>query len=316
MNSVGWGPTAHYKIQVDSTPPESFSPKIRTDEAFAYVTLNAKDATSGIDHYLLEIGGGVESKVKVASLVNEEYKLPVQNSGPRNLTVSAYDKAGNHTGLYNLPFDAPNIVAPSIVLNKDLIQVGDSVDVNGTSKYSNTEVVVFVETSKKDITEYTSVTAENGSFTIKTNDIEHSGRASVWAELQFSDAVKSPISEKRTLTVKDSKLVQFSWALVFSLLWIIALILLLLIIFFLLYLGWHKYFGLKKKMDDELDQVIEEIHDTFKLYKDELGERLEELEEVSTERALNKKEEKIFKQLQNNIDTIDEFIEKKLKKLK
>jgi len=197
-----------------------------------------------------------------------------------------------------------------------LIQVGDSVDVNGTSKYSNTEVVVFVETSKKDITEYTSVTAENGSFTIKTNDIEHSGRASVWAELQFSDAVKSPISEKRTLTVKDSKLVQFSWALVFSLLWIIALILLLLIIFFLLYLGWHKYFGLKKKMDDELDQVIEEIHDTFKLYKDELGERLEELEEVSTERALNKKEEKIFKQLQNNIDTIDEFIEKKLKKLK
>ncbi len=316
MNSIGWGPVAHYKIQVDSTPPDSFSPKVRIEGTFPFLTLNAHDATSGVDYYLLGLDDGTQSKVKVASLTNGEYQLPVQNGGAHNITVSAYDKAGNHTDVFNLQFDSPAISAPEITLTKDVIQVGESTEVVGTSAYSNTKVVVFVETSKKRVIENTSVTREDGSFTVKTDELDQSGKANVWAELQFSDTVKSPISEKLLLKVNDSKLVQFSWALVSSLLWIIVLILLLLIIFFLLYLGWHKYFGLKKKMDDELEQVIEEIHNTFKLYKEELGERLDELESASTARALNKKEEKIFKQLQNNIDTIDEFIQKKLKKIK
>ena len=51
------------------------------------------------------------------------------------------------------------------------------------------------------------------------------------------------------------------------------------------------------------------------LLKDELNSQLESLEKTKKERNLNDKEEKIFGEIKDNVDNIDDFIEKKLKKL-
>jgi N-acetylmuramic acid 6-phosphate (MurNAc-6-P) etherase len=52
------------------------------------------------------------------------------------------------------------------------------------------------------------------------------------------------------------------------------------------------------------------------LLKKELYKQLQELEDVKIDRKLNRKEQEIFKKIQNKIEDIDLVIEKKLKKLR
>lgn len=92
--------------------------------------------------------------------------------------------------------------------------------------------------------------------------------------------------------------------------------LLLLALLFALYIGWHKFFGLKRRLNKEVQQTVNETHRALMIFKDELNRQLKLLEKTKADRELNRKEEKIFKELQDNIDDIDSFISKNLKKIK
>jgi len=58
-----------------------------------------------------------------------------------------------------------------------------------------------------------------------------------------------------------------------------------------------------------------EVHKAMLLLKEELNDQLKSLEKVKVDRNLNEKEEAIFNEIKENIDGIDDFVEKKLKKL-
>ena len=90
---------------------------------------------------------------------------------------------------------------------------------------------------------------------------------------------------------------------------------LLLLLLIIAYEGWHKFFGLKRKINNELEKVKQDAHKAVLLLKEELNDQLDLLEKAKVDRTLNKKEEIIFKGIQKNVDDIDEFIEKKLKKM-
>jgi len=89
----GVGTVAHFKAQVDTTPPEPFSVIINQDfgafDPSPTVTFEAKDATSGIDHYEAMIDGGQPFAIKSGD------NLPKQKQGDHTLIVKAFDKAGN-----------------------------------------------------------------------------------------------------------------------------------------------------------------------------------------------------------------------------
>lgn len=315
MNSVGWGPTAHYKIQIDSTPPEKFSVSARNDGVYNFVTLNAVDKGSGIDFYSLKIDGGSDIKVKKDSLVNNEFRLPVQSQDGHTLVVMAFDKAGNYTESHTT-FFSQKISAPTIKTTPETITKDESVKVEGATDYSHANAIVFVQKNGDTIVSYPTTTKEDGSFSVTTDDFETSGTASIWAQLVFSDSVRSPISEKITLKINDTEIVKAAKMVTYILSAIIPMIILILGLIFLSYLGWHKFFGLKKKINKELDSTVADIHKALLLFKEELSKQLEILEKAKQDKGLNRKEEKIFKELQNNIDNIDAFIEKKIRKIK
>ncbi len=314
MNAAGWGPTAHYKIQIDNVSPDAFLPRVRIENSKNIVVLDATDATSGIDSYSLQIDNYPALTVRKDSIKNGEYELPVQTVGDHSLQVVAYDKAGNKTEAHT-SFLSPQITAPKIVLSSETVQRGESVIVNGTSAYARVPVEVFTQINDKKIKVYSATTGDDGSFTITSEKLNTSGSLHVWAQLVFSESVQSPLSEKVEMQVDDSLVVQTSLSLIYTLAFVIPTIILIIILTFIMYLGWHKFFGLRRKLQDDLDETVKETHKAFTLFKEELGLQLEKLEKIKEDRDLNKKEEKIFKQLQSNIDDIDEFIHKRLRKI-
>lgn len=94
--SAGFGPTAHFKIQIDTQKPLLFDIKMVAQSDLndvtrtPTITFEATDETSGIDHYDVYIDGNV-----VQASAESPYTFSKLDNGPHVIRVIAYDKAGN-----------------------------------------------------------------------------------------------------------------------------------------------------------------------------------------------------------------------------
>lgn len=310
QNSIGWSPSAHYKISVDNTTPLDFEPKIRTEDNQNILKLNAEDTMSGISHYVLTIDDSEPFKVKKSELIDEEYILPILNQGDHSLLISAYDKAGNYKDS-KLEFKSSFISVPTISLSSEEINKGEAVVVLGKTDYPNNKVLVTLSFEGEVLKNYIQTTDADGSFSLTTDRIKKIGLVDISAENIFSNDVKSRPSKTVILKINEPVVIKVT----FALLWVILFLILVTILLFIAYEGWHKFLGLKKKINNELEKVKEDAHKGMLLLKEELNDQLSILEKTKVDRVLNKKEEIIFKGIQKNVDDIDEFIEKKLKKM-
>jgi type II secretory pathway pseudopilin PulG len=315
INNNGNGPIAHYKIQVDNTPPDDFDVMIRKEGVRDVVTLKAYDKTSGIDSYSIKIDSESAFRIKSDLLKDNDYILPVKNAGEHSIIVSAYDRAGNYSTSKST-YISENITKPEIQVDRNSIVKGENINIKGNTDYALSDVKVFIQHGNGNIKTYTETTDKNGSFILSTDKFDRIGVVSIWAQNYFGESIISPISNKISIRVNDTALVRTTKSISYTLLSLIIVISLLTILILLLYMGWHKFFGLKRKISKELDNTTKEIHKALTLFKEELGDQLEILEKTKVDRDLNRKEEKIFKDLQSNIDNIDDFIDKKIKKIK
>lgn len=311
VNKVGPGPTAHYKVQIDTAPPEKFSVMVREDKGQQFVKLNATDALSGIDSYSLQVDNSLTTRVKKDALINEEYSLPTLTEGEHDLLVVAYDKAGNYTES-RAHFSSPKITAPILKLSSEKITKDESIKVTGTTNYPKSSVVVFTRLDNQEIKEYKTTTADDGSFTITTENFKVAGSVKVWAQTIFTQSLKSPLSSESLLTVQDTDLVKNVRTVTYSLTMSIVILLLLIILLSIAYIGWFRLFGLKAQIKTELHTTSKAVHESLQFFKEELNRQLLVLERLKEDRELNDKEKEIFKNLQANIESIDSFIEKKL----
>lgn len=315
INSNGNGQVAHYKIQVDNTPPDDFIIAVKSDGVRDTIELNANDKTSGIDSYSIKIDSESAFRVKSDSLVDNIYTLPVRNSGEHSIVVTAYDKAGNYSSS-KATYSSQIITKPVIQVDKTEIVKGENINIKGSTDYSLSDIKIFVQVNNGNTKTYSATTDKNGEFSLSTVALDRTGIANIWAQTYFTDSVSSPISNKLVVKVSDTPLVKATKTISYTLASLIIVSSLLIVLIFMLYMGWHKFFGLKKRISKDLDSTTKEIHKALMLFKQELVDQLDVLEEIKTDRELNRKEEKIFKELQSNIDNIDDFINTKIKKLK
>jgi hypothetical protein len=327
FNLTGKSPIAHYRIKIDSVDPLPFTPTIRNDEFKSIIKLDAEDKLSGIDYYTLNIDDDLSIKVNPSDILNGEYKLPILNEGSHNIVVTAYDKANNNTES-SLTFISPRIVPPELSLSSSEIIKGETITIAGKTNYPNSNVeinlkengnssisdIVKIGSSNK-LKTYKETTDENGNFSITTEQIKNNGTISISSEIIFSDKIKSSPSKILYLNVKDTKVVSTTLSLVPPLLSIILVSSLFIIFIIIIYVGWHKFFGLRRKLNHELQNTATEVHKAMLLLKEELRNQLETLEKIKVDRSLNKKEKEIFDEIENNINDIDNFIKKKLGKI-
>jgi hypothetical protein len=89
-----WQEALVRRFQIDTTPPESFTPVVASDPSVyngqPFVSFTTSDQTSGIDHYEIRFGGiGPWTSTKNTSYVVPKFRLSDK------IQVKALDKAGN-----------------------------------------------------------------------------------------------------------------------------------------------------------------------------------------------------------------------------
>ncbi len=135
-NANGWGPTTHYALRVDSTPPPAFNVQVTTgassDDPTPTVTYAIADSLSGISAYYILVDNNV-----VATTTNATFTLPPQKPGKHVIRVAAHDNAGNITEGSATITIAP-IASPTVMLaggevyaNEGGISLNGSTLVNG-----------------------------------------------------------------------------------------------------------------------------------------------------------------------------------------
>ena len=298
----------------NAVPSMPFSPSIVIIGNRNVIKFDDGDTISDIDYYTVQIDDNPNFKIKKDELINNEYYLPIQNAGSHTITIVAFGKTGNYVQSTST-FISPAISAPILSLGSNEITTGEPAIILGRTDYPNEQVNVFLEFEGKQIGKYSQTTGNDGSFSITTDKIKSAGIVSIWAETVLSDTIKSGVSEKIYEKVNETAVVRTTLSIIYPLFGLILVSILFIILLISLYAGWHKYFGLKRKINKELDHTEEEVHKAMLLLKDELNSQLESLEKTKKERNLNDKEEKIFGEIKDNVDNIDDFIEKKLKKL-
>jgi len=134
--SAGLGPVASFRFQIDTEAPRSFEvTRVDIDDPTnpqPELLFESSDSTSGIDHYEMKIGEGDWFTIS-PDLAGKPYKLPLQAPGAREITVKAFDRAGNTTTTTTTTTTIESIKPPVIESAPAKIEKGAPVDIEGSA---------------------------------------------------------------------------------------------------------------------------------------------------------------------------------------
>lgn len=303
----GWSPVAHYKFKVDTTAPNAFSPIVKSSDNKNLVTLNASDDTSGIQNYSISIDNGELLNIENDKLVNNEYELPVLNKGDHSLALIAYDKAGNHTEskiTFTNPFSTS---VPEIYLSSNEILKGQDVTISGKTDYPNTQVEIVLKQNGNEISKFMQTTGADGTFSFVTEKINVIGTFEISAQNVLSETTRSEFSKDVRLDILDKDIIKLA----VNKYWILISIAILIFLFIIFYLGWYKFFALRRKIRNGSIHPVDNVYNATLQLKEELDKQLEVLKKIKTDGVLNKKDEITLSQIQKKEESIMKDIQRK-----
>jgi hypothetical protein len=312
-NSIGWGGVSHFRFQIDTEKPSRFeiteiaredftNPKIR-------FRFDAKDETSGIDHYEIQIDEGS------SQVWNDNgsgiYETPALGPAKHVLIAKAIDKAGNSLA-NSVEFEIKALEPPVITEYPKQLSSGETLIVKGTTKYPSAQTAVWFEREGEKAKSQVVRNEAVGNFMLVAEKKLQDGIYKVWAEVIDERGARSTPSEKITISVERPAFLKLgSWA-VSLLAVVIPLVALIFVLLGVIYYGWHKLLTLRKRVKKEIREVEHALHKAFDLLKEAIREQIKMLEKTKSRRELTEEEEKIIKQLKKDLDDAEKFVRKEI----
>lgn len=325
-NDEGWSKTTHFRFQIDTEKPNSFSIKeVKRDDATnpkVSFEFNAKDETSGIDHYEIVIDDKETIIWKDDGM--HIYTTPSLNPGEHNIVINAVDAAGN-TKEDSTKFSIDPLWPPKITEYPSKLQKGDTLIVKGSTAYSDAQVTLFIQKKGDDETKLYSIvlnkakacseeiekakicgvtTSDIGEFIFTDESGLPYGVYTLWAEVTDDRDAKSDISEKVSFVVERSNFALGSTQLIS-----------ILILITLLVIAWYAYnifILIKRKLKKEVNEAQRALHKAFNLLHKEMQEHIVVLEKTKQKRLLTKEEEATIKRFKKNLQDAEKFIKKEI----
>jgi hypothetical protein len=301
-----WSETSHYKIQIDSTPPDNFSvlPE-KSNNCVIGLKLSAVDAVSGVDYYNIVIDNQPAIKV-LASDASNIIPWPQLTPGIHQIVASVFDKAGNKTELIT-EVNIDKLIAPTLSSLPDIIIAGEKITVSAESVYTNAQFKLIIKSESGESKTFDITSDNSGKLFFESEPLSVGGnyQLSIYAigcnEVNNSLPVQADIAVQEL--VSDLELSDSNSQLDYSLLWNLLKVLVILILLF----GWYKYLLIKvrlllaKKRTRRLSVLT---------LLDKADKELTVLEKAKKKKSLTRNEEKALNSLKKIISDLDDVYNK------
>lgn len=302
--SFGWGEPVAYRLQVDTLKPETFAITSASErDTFAFV-FDAKDKTSGIEKYLIQIDGGTEMEWKDDG--SHTYVPPENQPGAHTLAVKAVDFAGN-MATSSFVYTLVSVNPPTITDFEHELTPGNALVVRGKAD-PNTTISVRVSKDAARTEEDTITSGSDGSFTFVLGRKTEEGTYKIYAE-QLGRGVRSAPSESVIITVSQPKILLFGKMALSYLSILIPLATLALLLIFILVFGWHRFKIFRMTLRKEVEEVEAVSRESFKELRNEMHEDERILDSIS---ASPKKRKEAVERIKKTIDIAEEKVEKEI----
>lgn len=316
-NNIGWGPTAHYKIAIDTQPPLGFEANIleggSTDNPTPTLQFQSSDALSGLKEYQVRIDSNDFIRIPAKDFTGS-FKLPLQAPGEKKILVKAVDLAENivedSVDIEILPIAPPVI---TLVPTELFLEEKQNLAVEGIG-LPDVDVLLKVQKilangKREIIAENTVSPDDDGNWEYSFgSQLFKSGRYVVSAQSQDARGALSFVVESKEIRVKSKPIIQIGK---FQLGAVGALLVLLVIIAVGFFGGIWSYKRRQGKLALRLLVVKTDLAKVFNLIRDDI-EKLQQAIETPTKAD----DEFIAKRLKENIKKMEGYLKKEIEKLK
>lgn len=297
-NQQGWGKITHRKVLIDTQPPLPFEIEVQREDPTdpqPILIFETTDELSGIEYYEVKTG----EREPLYLNLKTSYKLPPQTPGKHSIEVKAFDKAGNWT-VATEEFTIKPLPEPIFTDYPKELESGYELTVKGESKYSNSQIIIWLQKENEEPRSFTIQSDGAGKFVFVSDKGLRDGIYKVWLEVVDGRGARSLPTEKITITVTKPAVFRIgTWAvsLLVIIIPLIALVTFVVFLLFLIWYIWYKFSLMRKRLRKEVREAENALHQAFDLLKEDIQEQIKMLEKTRTKRQLTKEEEKIIKQL-------------------
>ncbi|MDA3840390.1 MAG: cohesin domain-containing protein [Patescibacteria group bacterium] len=304
----GWGTIAHYKIQVDNSPPLPFEIEVKKEEGedWPLLSFETKDELSGVVSYQITIDNLTENAFE-ASPEDPTLRVSGLGVGEHTALVKVIDAAGNETyseqKFYINAIDTPVIVNyPSEMTSSDRLYV------SGTA-LPNVEIELTIQKEGTLLTKSTR-SDQDGNWFIINEDKLSNGSYVAWAKAINANGLSSENSVKIGFLVSPPIFTRIGdfvvnyFTVFVSLLFLILLIIILFILLARL---------TKKKLKKEATEIEVVLRENIKELRKEIENDFTEIKKGKSSVAQKKLLDETQAALKSKIDTMEKKTMKEIR---
>ncbi len=317
-NENGWGAIAHFRFNIDTTPPVPFkvvqAHPDNLNDPRPILYFNTTDTGSGISRYDVKVGNLAFQTIDAATVSSNPYTPPAQTPGEKTVVVNAYDQAGNETtASTNIYIGSIN--PPVIDAHQDEIQQGDFLRIQGHS-YPNATVTVIVKASNGDENSDTAPTNADGKFVMTWVRQLDPGTYTFRATVTDDTGATSLPSESHTVVV-NLRTAFWIGSLVVNYLSILFLgIIILSGLVGIVMVSYYKIARLRRKVRRTVSDAERTIHRRFEHLQAEMSDHLALLDKAQNKRQLTREEKVIAESFRKCLNVTEKDIDSELDEIK
>jgi len=313
QNNIGWSKISHFKIQIDTSPPEPFEIIIDNEgdptNPHPILYFKAKDQFSGVSHYEIKIGQG--DFFSLVEVQTNPYQLPYQNPGKYALEIKAVDMAGNKTPATS-EVKVESIPVPEFTFCPETFNSGgEALYIEGTS-LPNVKVLIFFKKDEKLVKQWEAQADEKGNWFLKQEGLFKSGLYRISVRAKDSKGAISDPSKECVFRVALEGISIGSWIISYASLSWLFLLLFIIGLILLLYLIW-KVKKTKETRERETKDLKNKFYKEYNELKTDIERQIEMFNKAKGKRPLTVLEKQREKELLQDLSDVERVFREELK---
>ncbi len=311
----GWGPVEHFRVQIDSTPPEPFMvsfPHAIEDstDPRPIALFNTPDLLSGISHYEIKIGNGDFYKVELRDIESNPYSLPTQTPGKSTVIVRAFDLAGNvMTAAEEVIITA--LPAPHISAYPEKIETGDILLLSGETLPSVNLVVSLTNEGGKVVTSEERSNSLGNFRVIWPKRLDAGTYRVNIVTVDDRGAISAP-SQEVTIIVVTPPFLTFGSRAISFVSFILFVIACAFGIILLLLKSWYGMLRFKKHLYKKVTRIDDNFSNSFDHVQKMVAESIFLLEKTYDKRMLTIEEKKVLSNLKQELQKTEKTMKEEI----